>query len=382
MEKIAILIYSMAGGGAERVVSILLEELKNKYDTTLVLMNPTVHYDLPENQKIVYLKNSSPIENSFFKLIKLPYLGYKYKQLCYQNNINITLSFLNRPNYIALFSKLFGNQSEIIIHERSQPSLQHEHGLQGFINRYLIKLLYPKADTVIANSLGNSIDLQNQFGIDAVHTINNPFDLETINTLSQENLDKTNDEFTFITVGRLDKGKNHRIIIEAMQYIDANLWIIGEGPLQSTLEKQIEQLKLKNKVFLLGRQENPFKYMNQADCFVFGSSHEGFPNVLVEALACGLPVISTDCNSGPREILAPKSDQFIHLKDTIEFAQYGILTPINDTKNLKKAMHIIMANENIRNSYKTKSRQRAQDFSKEKITLQFIKEIEGTICAE
>lgn len=382
MTKLAILIYSLAGGGAERVVSILLNELKNTYDVTLVLMNKTIHYDLPANQKIIYLENSTPNEYGLFKLLKLPLLGFKYKNICQQNNIDMTLSFMNRPNYIALFSKLFGNQSRIIVSERAQPSLQHKHGLQGLINRTLIKLLYPKTDVVIANSLGNSMDLRNQFGIHPVHTINNPFDLEKINTLSQENLDVTSDKFTFVTVGRLDKGKNHRIIIEAMQDIDANLWIIGEGPLQRTLEKQIKQLHLEKKVFLLGKQENPFKYLNKANCFVFSSSHEGFPNVLVEALACGLPVISTDCKSGPREILALDSKQSIHLKDTIEFAQYGVLTPINGTKNLEKAMHTIMANENIRNNYKAKSIQRAQNFSKEKITLQFIKEIEGTKCVE
>lgn len=379
-KKLSILTYSLASGGAERVVSILLEELKERYDVTLVLMNNTIHYNLPKNQKIAYLEHSNPTENGLIKFIKLPFLGLKYKRFCHQNDIDTTFSFMNRPNYIGLFSKLFGNVSKIIISERSQPSLQHKNGLQGLINRALIKLLYPKADSIITNSLGNSLDLQNHFDIRSVRTINNPFDLEKITTLAKEDIHLAHQQFTFITVGRLDKGKNHALIIEAIKEIDADLWIIGEGSLENTLKKQIRQLNLEHKVFLLGRQENPFKYLNKADCFVFSSNHEGFPNVLVEALACGLPVISTDCKSGPREILAPDSKQSIHLKDTIEFAQYGVLTPINDTKNLEKAMHTIMANEKIRNNYKAKTIQRAQDFSKEKITLQFIKEIKGTKC--
>ncbi len=377
MTKLAILIYSLAGGGAERVVSILLDELKDTYDITLVLMNDTIHYSLPENQKIIYLENSSPNEQGFWKLFKLPLLGLKYKKICIQNNIDTTLSFMNRPNYIALFSKIFGNASNIIISERSQPSLQHKRGMQGFINRILIKFLYPKADKIIANSLGNSLDLENKFDVHPVYTINNPFDLAKIHILSREYCEIARKKFTFVTVGRLDAGKNHSIIIDAIKDLDAELWIIGEGPLRNTLQAKIKELHLEDSVYLLGRQDNPFKYLSKADCFVFSSNHEGFPNVLVEALACALPIISTDCPSGPREILAPDTTQDTHLKTGIEIAQYAILTPINDSENLKKAMHTIITDKDMCNSYRTRNIQRAQDFSKEKISLQFINSIQN-----
>jgi N-acetylgalactosamine-N,N'-diacetylbacillosaminyl-diphospho-undecaprenol 4-alpha-N-acetylgalactosaminyltransferase len=383
-KKVSIFIYSLASGGAERVVSILLEELQELYDVTLILMNDTIHYSLPKDQKIVYLEKSNPNEASWLKLLKLPYLGFKYQHFCHQNNINTTLSLMNRPNYIALLSKLFGNSSKIIISERAHPSLQHKYGLQGCINQYLIKYLYPNADVIIANSLGNSIDLKNNFNLHAVQTINNPIDLEKIDALAIEPISLSKAHFAFVTIGRLDRGKNHRMIIEAMQEMDAQLWIIGEGTLKSELQYQIKQLGLEHKVFLLGRQENPFKYLSQADAFIFSSNHEGFPNVLVEALACGLPIISTDCPSGPREILAPSSNQNTHLtkRDSIEIAQYGILTPVNDVKNLKKAMRTIMTNENLRNEYKNKSKQRASSFDKKTITKQIINILEGEACAE
>lgn len=372
-KKLSILIYSLANGGAERVVSILLKELSETYDITLVLMNNTIQYNLPENQKIVYLEHSKPTENGLFKLIKLPFLGFKYRQFCQQNGIDITLSFMNRPNYIALFSKLIGNPSKIIISERSQPSLQHKYGLQGLINRTLIKLFYPKADAIIANSLGNTIDLASCFDIDTVHTINNPFDLETIEILSKKDIDLPHKEFTFVTIGRLDNGKNHRLILEAMKNIKAHLWIIGEGPLLKMLEEHIRQLSLEKKVFLLGRQENPFKYLDKADCFVFGSNHEGFPNVLVEALACGLPVISTDCPSGPREILASDTNPNMHLKATIGFEKFGILTPVGEIECMREAMQFIINNPDQKEYYKNNAKIRASDFSKELIIKQFIK---------
>lgn len=372
----------MASGGAERVASILTKEFEEKYDVTLVLMNQTIHYSLPKNQKIFYLEHSNFNEHGLLKLLKLPWLGYRYKKFCKQHAIDISFSLMNRPNYIALFAKLFGSRSKTIINERAMPSLQHKKGVQGLVNRWLITYLYPLADTIIANSMGNRLDLHNNFGIHPVCIINNPFDLTTISTLTKEKIDLIKEKFTFVTVGRLDKGKNHRLIVEAMQNINANLWIIGDGPLRNTLENQVKQLHLEDKVFLLGRQENPFKYMIQADCFVFTSNHEGFPNVLVEALACHLPIISTDCQSGPREILAPISDLYQHLHNRIQLEEYGILIPINDKQNLEKAMHTIMLKEKVRNNYRMKSMQRAQKFSKEKITQQFIKEIEGQECVE
>ena len=374
-KELSILIYSLASGGAERVVSILLYELKDKYDITLFLMNDTMFYDIPKEIKIVCIENSNPIESGLKKLLKLPLLAWRYKKL---NNSKISLSFMNRPNYINVLAKLMGMKSKIIISERAMPSLQHANGLQGFINRNLIKFLYNKADLVTANSLGNSKDLEKNFGCKSVVTINNLFDIEKIEVLSQEKVEYRDEKFTFITVGRLDAGKNHSLMIEAMPYVDAKLYIIGDGELKESLEEQIKQLKVEDKVILLRRQTNPYKYLVQADCFVFSSNYEGFPNVLLEALACGLPVISTDCHSGPREILAPCSDMNFQIEDEIEIASYGILTPIKNVKRLEEAMNFILNNKKLRKNYQEKGRQKANDFSATKI----IKQYEKILCVE
>ncbi len=160
-------------------------------------------------------------------------------------------------------------------------------------------------------------------------------------------------------------------MIEAMQNIDAKLYIIGDGELKSNLEFIIDKLKLKDKVILLGKQSNPYKYLVQADCFVFSSLYEGFPNVLLEALACKLPIISSDCQSGPREIFTPNSDVNFQIQNDIEIADYGILTPINDVVNLQKAMNLIMNDENLRVRYKEKAIIRVKDFNVYEIVSQF-----------
>ena len=101
-KNLSILIYSLAGGGAERVVSILLNELKDKYDITLVLMRNKLDYEIPKNIKIHFLEDSNPYENGIVKLLKLPYLGWKYKKFCQYNGIDISLAFMNRPSYVSI----------------------------------------------------------------------------------------------------------------------------------------------------------------------------------------------------------------------------------------------------------------------------------------
>jgi len=187
------------------------------------------------------------------------------------------------------------------------PSLQYGKGISGFINRTLIKLLYPKADLLFANSKGNAIDLENNFKIKNIQVIYNPFDIDKIKEKSKESVNLKSG-FNFVTIGRLDEGKNHQLLIKAMREIEGNLYIIGDGVLRGYLEQLIYTLNLTDRVFLVGKQKNPYKYLSKADTFLFSSNREGFPNVLVEALACEIPIISTDCKSGPREILAPDSD--------------------------------------------------------------------------
>ena len=373
-KSLSILIYSLDSGGAERVVSILLSELGKHYNITLFLMNKTLFYDVPKNVNIVFLEQSNPSEKGIVKLFKLPLLAWKYKKI---NRSDISLSFMNRPNYINVLAKLFGMKSRTIISERAMPSLQHKSGLQGFINRFLIKHLYRLSDLVIANSLGNSYDLKESFNIKNVITISNPIDIDKINSLSKVNIKLKNDKFTIITIGRLDSGKNHKLLINAIRDIDVYLYIIGEGVLKLELEKLIKDIGVENKVFLLGRIANPYAYLSKSDCFIFTSNYEGFPNVLLEALACALPVISTDCLSGPREILSSSNHIDKQLTNGIELVEYGILSSVNDVNALAKAINLMKEDDILRKQYSEKSAIRIKEFDTSIIIDRFISAIES-----
>lgn len=367
-QKLAILIYSLAGGGAERVVSILLKPLMEHFDLTLVLMNDTVHYDLPDGLEIRHIEHSDPAEPGLVKLFKLPLLGWRYRELLRREKITISLSFMNRPNYISVIAKLFGSGARTIISERGNPSSQYAGGsLSARINRWLILTLYPRADLITTNSEGNRWDLINNFDIArTVIPIYNPIDLAQAKTLAAETVIMPDTGTVFITVGRLDAGKNHRMQIEAfgmLEDTDTKLLIIGDGPLRETLEDLIREKKLQKRVMLLGRQRNPFSYLVHADIFLFSSNQEGFPNVLLEALACGLGIISTDCPSGPREILAPLSDPTLHLQTSIEEAEFGILIPCNDTHALQEAMQRCLVNPDLLSTYRNHAKIRAENFA-------------------
>lgn len=376
MKKIAILINSLESGGAERVVSVLLNSWVSKYECHLILIHPNIFYKLDSRISITHL-NEDGCKSGIMKLLRLPLVAKKLSSIIKERNFNKVVSFLTRANYINILSSYI-SKHEAIISERAMPSLQYSGGLNGKINKFLIKFLYHKAGLCIANSQGNKKDLEDNFAVTGVVSIPNPFDLELINELSNQYIDIEKKKFTFITIGRLDNGKNHKLIIDAVQDMDADLWIIGDGDLKGELQNYIKDLGLGDKVCLLGKTENPFSFLSKADCFVFASNHEGFPNVLVEALSCQLPVISTDCQSGPREILAPNTDVNFQLKNNIELTPHGILTPIKNVEKLRKSMNLITDDKKLRNNYKKRSIQRANDFHMEKI----IKEYEKTICAE
>ena len=373
-KKVALLAYSLGSGGAERQISYILKNLHEKFEFTLVLMNRTIFYDIPPNINVLFLENSTPDESGLKKLTKLPYLALKYKKILQNEQIDISLSFLTRPNYINALAKLFGSKTGTIISERSMFSLQYSYNdLQSYINKKLVRL-YNVADMIITNSRNNGVDLQKNFHIvPPIRTIYNAVDNAAITKLKEVSVSMpgSQNRFRFITVGRLDKGKNHRLLIEAVKDTDASLYIIGDGPLKAALLEQIEALQLQNRVFLLGRQHNPYAYLSRADCFVFGSNHEGMPNVLLEALACNLPVISTDCQSGPREILAPKTEPQKILSEGMERAEYGILTPVNDTNQMYLAMTHMIEDAADREHYRSKSMERAKQFGISAMVQQF-----------
>ena len=208
---------------------------------------------------------------------------------------------------------------------------------------------------------------------------NNIFDLKLIQKKSSEKCDLVHQDcINLIAVGRLDKFKCYKHLLRAYKLVterskNTKLIIVGDGEERDSLIKLTEKLHLNKYVVFVGNAGNPFAYMGKSDIFILSSYMEGFPNVIVEAMACGLPIISTDCYTGPREILSVSKEKTGRAKD-IERVEYGILTPSFSSDSseetdkeelLASAIIELIVNENERRYYSEKSCIRAQDFSVE-----------------
>lgn len=366
MKKLSVFIYSMAGGGAERVVSNLLTNLIKKYEVHLILMNDRIFYPIPKEVKIHYLENSAPFENGIIKFLKLPFLGLKYKKLCEKLGIDIHFVWMNRPCYVASFARIFGDKKPLLINECSTPSvLYKDNSLKSKISKFLLRWLYPKADWIFPNSIGNLEDLKNNFGIDEnkMSVLYNAVNIDEIKELSKEKISQ--DRPFFLSIGRLDAGKNHELLINAyskLKNCDKDLLILGDGVLRQNLQEQILNLGLQDRVKLLGFDNNPYKYLSKCYAFVFTSLFEGFSNALIEALVCEKLVITSDHKSGAKELIGEN--------------EWGVLVGVNDLESTKNAMQKALDDVEFVKYYEKKAKIRGEFFNKNRISDELIKKIE------
>ena len=366
-KNLAIFIHSLGKGGAERVVSVLLNALKDSFNISLVLLEKEIVYDIPKNINIKILKTNS--KSFLAKLISIPILAFKYKKFCKNYNIDMSLSLLSRSNFISVLSKIFLNKTNIIISEHTNLSLwRREEKVYFYFLKAFVFITYNIADGIIVVSKHIKRDLIRNYKIlnTKISVIYNPYEIDKIIELSKEKIEYIKNEkgLNFISIGTLLERKGFYLLLEAFSLLsnkNHKLFILGDGKERANLEKFAKDLKIEDRVYFLGFVSNPYKYLRSSDVFVLASYKEGLPNVIIEALACGCAVISSDCISGPREILAPDTDFKKTLKEGLEYAKFGILTSVGDKKSLYDAMSNIDVN-----LYKKNSNLRAKDFAYEK----------------
>ncbi len=393
-KKLALFISKLTGGGAQRVVSTLSFGLSKYYQVYLILHDgKQVSY--PYEGELYDLK--IPASNSWLKRVP----GFinrirKVKKFKQQQKPAAVISFMENANFLNILS---GSDAKTIISVRNYKSKQ-SGGMVGKIYSLLIKKLYNKSDCLVAPSKGVKEDLHLNFAINnsLVEVIYNPYDLGFISQEARAELSENYQDFykkspILVTSGSLEQQKGQWHLIRAFKKIKeelpgSGLIILGEGGLRSYLEGLIKGLGLDGSVLMPGFQANPFKFISRADIFILPSLYEGFPNVLVEAMACGLPVIAADCRSGPREILAPESDFAFQAQD-VEQAEYGVLVPVGEWAHqqaeeglsqaemaMAKAVNKIWADRDLKAYYHKKSLERAEDFKLDAITEQWVQIIE------
>jgi len=372
------LINSLCEGGAERGILTLSKEfVKNGHSVTILALSKNNFYEIPKGVEVVYLSKMEDTLSGLFKMLYIPYQAWLLKRYIQKHKIELVQSHLFRSNFVNILSGMIGSKQVIQVVNHSVVVRFFSEGLSGKVNLFFIRHLYPRADMVIHISQQMKSNFNRYFfSTKNERVIYNPYDIKEIIEQSNEPIE----DFVFdshkrylITVGRLIPLKRFEDTLEALSRLDSDveLIILGDGSEREALEQRAIKLEIEKRVHFLGQVSNPFNYIKQSDIFISSSSVEGFPNVLIESMLCGTAVVSSDCLSGPREILSPNSNHAKRLEDGIEFSEYGILYAVGDRVALIEAIRSLLSDETLVYLYRQKAFSRARTFSVRSIALAY-----------
>lgn len=331
--KILIVVNNLSGGGAEKVAVDLANELIQSHKISVLtlsdkddkfILNDGIHR-IKLNQRVKSANFLNGISNNIKRL-------YKLKKAIVKENPTVVITFMNRTNIRVLLSLLF-TKIPVIITEHNYPGLNK----MNFFWEILRRFTYTNAFKLVSVSQGIS-DWFDFLDKSKKVVIYNPtftsIENNGVKDLSNKTLYKK-----ITAMGRLEKVKGFDILITAFKEVIRNhnewkLEIIGEGKERKSLQKLIYDLELENSVKLSGFNLKPHSMIQESDIFVLSSRNEGLGNVILEAMKCSVPVISTDCPVGPKEIIDNEVD--------------GILTLNEDVESLSNAMSYLIENKDVR----------------------------------
>jgi glycosyltransferase involved in cell wall biosynthesis len=354
--RISFFMPSLAGGGAERVVLNLIRGFQ-RHDIQIDLLVASTDGELlsqiPEGINFVDLKTKRVLRSVF----SLAYFLHK-------NRPDILFSAMDHANLVAIWAAILSAnpvKRVISVHQVGTKYREIDIRFREKVVQSLLKIFFRYAHQIVAVSNGVADDLIQKMHIkpEKIKTIGNPILFrDQLNALKDKLPTKPAGLNRIVSVGRLVKEKDFHTLITAFYLVNkrmpGHLLVYGEGPERESLEQQWCQFGLSACVDFPGFTGDVFSAFQAADLCVVSSLTEGFGNVIVEALACGVPVVSTDCPTGPREIL--------------QDGKYGILVPVQDPEKMADAM-IKALGECVD---RKKLQERADDFTIEKITDEYL----------
>lgn len=324
---------SIEEGGVEKNLINICNNLSNEFKISIITAN--------QNKKKLFKKNIffiSP-KTKFFNyksrilkalvcayLLLTKFIGKKFIIISFQANIPA-----------IILSKIFN--SKIIIRSNSSPNFY----AKNFIKRKIMQFFYSFASKVIVNSDAFKIEFKKYFKINAIRIYNPLENTKKLQYLSKKKIlfpffDKNPKKFIkILAVGRLVQQKDHITIIKALKLlknkISFKLCIIGKGNQKEKLLEYIKKHKMKKNIKLIGYKKNIYPYYKKADLFILSSLYEGLPNTLIEANYFNLKIISSNCKTGPKEILkSNKNSKLFKVGDFNELAKHILLSKFKKKK--------------------------------------------------
>ncbi len=362
MRRVALFLPSLAGGGAERVFVHLANAFAGRGITTDLLLAAATGPYLSEVRSGVGVRElgGKGVSRS------IPGLARHIRT----SKPDVVLSALDHANVAAIVARaLSGTRSRCIVCVRSVPSVWRlrTRSARGRLLFRAMRWSYPRADRLVANSSAVRDDVVASLGMpaDRIAVVPNPVNIEEIDTLAREPLndDWLNDDSApvILGVGRLESLKDFPTLLEAFAKVRARrecrLLILGEGPDRERLEARRGELRLDDDCRMPGFVANPFPWIRRASLLVSSSISEGCPNIVLQALACGTPIVATDSVGGVSEVL--------------EKGRWGDLVPVGDAGAMAAAIEASL----LRTDHPD-GRIRAADFSEEKIVDRFLEVME------
>lgn len=400
MKKILLLIANMEVGGAQRATASLATALaKHHYQLYIGVFDTSGGIQFPCPGKILDIE--TPGSSSFVKkIINIILRIYRVWKIKKKYKIDYAIAFADGPNIVNILSYYPVTRTILTVHTFvSRNSINA--GFYGKIFNILMRKFYNFSNHIVTVSNEIKSDLIEQFNCkeNKISVIYNAIDCDSIMRHSFQKLSKNSESIfnspVLITVGRLTEAKGYHYLLKIYKAIQKEiqtlkLVVIGDGELRESLISYATELSLPvysvwddsheiadQQVYFLGSQSNPFQYMHAASVFAFTSIWEGFGLALVEAMACGIPVVSTNCKAGPKEILKDGDSEFGILIPHFTETYPENTTELSDSeKQFSNAVIQLLKDPKISHYYAKAGQKRATAFDQKEIVSQWINLLE------
>lgn len=367
--KVLFFCYDLKDGGSPQVVSGILNHLdQDVFNPVLVTYSEARVFPVPEGTTEYTLHIHGG--GSLFQKLKANLTAvFRLRRIIRLEEPEIAVGMGGMTNWVLILAaRLARSKTAVIIGEHGAGALRYrEDRMTSLVIRFLNWFLYPLADRIVAISDGVRQYLVREMKVaeGKIVLIHNPVDIRRIQELSREQVDDPwlheSESPVVLWVGRMATVKGLEYLVGAFERvikeIDARLVLVGEGSLENPIRELARQKGLEEKVRFAGFQSNPYRYMSRSSVFAFPSLSEGFGMVLVESMACGLPVVATDCVAGPSEVL---------LK-----GECGILVPVADEEAMARGIVSLLTDAALRERLISAAMERVTDFGPAKVVASY-----------